>query len=328
MLTRLLISFGAGLAAAVFFIIPVKGAMSAGLTMLFSPLPLMIAGLAFSPSSVLAGTLAGALMIFAFIHEYYALFFIAWAGVPAWWLTRLAWLARPAENGADNDEESKLVWYPVGGIAFWAALCGAGVAAAMVLVGSAYMGGYEAFRAEITKSMTALLEEAFKTPSAPKLPDGANPAELARYVAMAMPPVIAGWAALSYALNMWLAGRVTLVSQRLQRPWTATPEALRMPKAAALAMAASIAATAIDGLPRALGLICFSGLFSVYALQGLAVIHALTRPLTSRIGLLTAVYLSMFLFFPAPFVMVAVFALAHALLFRNAGQSSSPNPIA
>ena len=132
MVMRLLIAIGAGLAAAIFFIVPMKGSVAAGVTMLFAPLPLMVAGLAFAPSSAIYGALAGALLIFGLIHEYYAIFFVAWAGIPAWWLTRLAWLARPANEGEQAGADG-LVWYPVGGLAFSAALLGAGVAAGLVL---------------------------------------------------------------------------------------------------------------------------------------------------------------------------------------------------
>lgn len=326
MLTRLLISIGAGLAGAVFFMVPMKGAMSAGLTMLFAPLPLMVAGLAFAPSSALTGMVAGALLIWAFIHEYYAVFFLAWAGLPAWWLTRLAWLARPATESEKGDETG-LVWYPVGGLVFWSALLGAGVAAALLLAGTIYLGGFEGFVAQMTRSLTAILEGPLKSPSGPKLPADMTVQDIARYATYAMPAVLAGWATFSYAANMWIAGRVNLISQGMKRPWLDIPENLRMPRSALGILAGSFLLCAIEGLPRALGVIGMAALLSAFALQGFALVHWLLRGSQARAMLLTAIYLATAFLFPAPPVLAALFGLAYALASGTRGRPQTPpNP--
>ena len=322
MMARLLISIGAGLAAAIFFIVPMKGAMAAGVTMLFAPLPLMVAGLAFAPGSAIIGTAAGAALIALVIHEYYAIFFVAWAGLPAWWLTRLAWLAQPAAPGQSGDADG-LVWYPVGGLAFWAALMGAGVAGALVLIGAAYFGGYEAFTGQMSKSLTAMLESAFKSSSGPRLPEGMTPQDVARYATLAMPPVLGAWAALSYAVNLWIAGRVTQISQGMKRPWLDIPVHLRLPASATLMMSAAFLVSVIDGLPRSLGLIVLASLGTAFALQGYAVLHELTRGMQIRNALLAPLYFATFFFFPAPAVLAALFGLAHAL---TAARRHTPNP--
>ena len=229
--SQLLISIGAGLAAAVFFIVPIKGAMAAGLTMLFAPLPLMIAGLSFAPSSVLAGAAAGGLLVWTLVHEYYAFFFLIWAGVPAFWLTRLAWLARPAEAGEPADKDG-LLWYPVGDLLFWAAVLGAAVAAGVVLTGVIWFGSFEVFQNRLARELTPAIQAAWKT----KLPDNVQISDIAgqlsQTIAFAMPAVLAAWATFSYAANLWLAGRVSMVSARLQRPWLDLPENLRLPRLA------------------------------------------------------------------------------------------------
>lgn len=328
MLTRYLISIGAGLAAAIFFIVPMKGAMAAGVTMLFAPLPLMIAGMAFAPSSAIAGGVAGALLIWAVVHEYYAVFFLAWACAPAWWLTRLAWLARPAAEGETGAADG-LVWYPVGGLVFWAALLGAGVSAGLVLAGVLWLGGYDAFMAQTVRSLTPVLETVLKAPSGPKLPEGATVGDLARYAALAIPAVLAAWATLSYAVNLWIAGRITQMSQVMKRPWHAIPEHLRLPQAATLAFSAAFLLCVLAGLPRMLGLIGMAALGTVYALQGFAILHAMSRGFQWRNSLLVPLYFATFFLFPAPVVIVALFGLANALTAgARTGQrnSGTPNP--
>ncbi len=326
MIVRLLISIGAGLAAGIFFIIPMKGAMAAGVTMLFAPLPLMIAGLAFAPASAAYGAFAGAILIFAVIHEYYAMFFLAWAGLPAWWLTRLAWLARPAEAGETGDAQGN-VWYPTGGLAFWAALLGAGVAIGLVVTGTLYFGSFDAFTAQMALSLSIMLEDAMKTPGGPKFPENITAQDIARYATLAMPPVLAGWAALSYTLNMWIAGRVTQKSQGVKRPWLDIPEHLRLPKTATAVMAIAFLFCAIDGLPRSAGLIVMTALGVVFALQGFAILHAMSRGFQWRNSLLLPLYLATVFFFPAPAILVALFGLAHALASTaRAGSPPLPDP--
>ena len=326
MLTRYLISIGAGLAAAIFFIVPMKGAAAAGITMLFAPLPLMVAGMAFAPSSALTGGVAGALLIWIAIHEYYALFFLAWASLPAFWLTRLAWLARPAEEG-ENADSDNLVWYPVGGLAFWCALLGAGVATALMFAGVLHAGGYAAFVAQIVGMLTPILDTVLKSPSGPKLPEGATSRDLATYAAIVMPAVLAAWATFAYAANLWIAGRVTEISKVLKRPWLALPEHLRLPQAAMLVFAASLILCFLGGLSRAVGIIGVASLAIVFAMQGYAHLHAMSRGFQWRNALLMPLYFASFFLFPAPVVLVALFGLAHAFGAGTRKSQSAPgNP--
>lgn len=318
---RYIISIGAGIAAAIFFIVPIKGAMAAGIAMLFAPLPLMIAGMTFAPSSVVAGSVAGALLIWGIVHEFYAIFFVVWAGFPAYWLTRLAWLARPPEQDEEAGPDG-LVWYPIGGLLYWCALLGAGVSASLLLVGVAWLGGFQAFLAQTVGALTPILEAALKSPSGPKLPDGATIGDLARYAAMAIPAVLAAWATLSFAASLWIAGRVTLMSQAMKRPWQAVPEHLRMPPQATLVFAAAFLLCVAAGLPRALGLIGLAAFAVAFALQGFAILHALSRGFAWRNSLLVPLYFATFFLFPAPVVLVALFGLAHAL---TAGARKGPS---
>lgn len=99
MISRIAIAIGAGLAAALLFYIPVKGSALAMILAIFAALPIMIAGLAFSPSVAFGAAFAGTAALLLALDEIFAATFALTAAFPAWWLTRLAWLARPAANG-------------------------------------------------------------------------------------------------------------------------------------------------------------------------------------------------------------------------------------
>ena len=322
---QILIGIGAGLAAALFFIIPMKGAMAAGLTMLFAPLPLMIAGLAFSPLSAIGGAAAGAILVAFVVHEYYAIFFLAWAGLPAWWLTRLAWLARPADEGEQASPDG-LVWYPAARLVLWAGILGASVSGGLVLVATIWLGGFEAFVAQVSGSMVQLLEAAMKSPSGPRLPQGMTPGDIGNYVALAMPPVLAAWAALAYALNLWIAGRIMHVSGNMKRPWQDIPDALRLPPVALAILAGALIVCAAGGLSRMLGTIVLAAFGTAFALQGYALIHAFSRGNNLRAGMLSMLYTATFLLFPAPAALAALFGLAYALANTSFTDSRPTNP--
>lgn len=325
--SRFLISIGAGIAAAIFFIVPLKGAMSAGLTMLFAPLPLMIVATTFAPAAAVIGALCGAVLIAFAVHLYYAIFFLGFAGLPAWWLARQAFLVRPAEAG-DTDADDGRLWYPIGRLGLWAALLGAAVAAALVIVGSVHFGGYSEFINQLSLGLRTMLEGTLKNRARTPLPANVPVAELARYVTLAMPPILAGWAALAYCLNIWIAGRIARTAQENTRPWHDIPERFRLPpEAAGLAIAAA-AAGVIDGFPRMIGMIVLSALATVFAIQGFAILHAATRNNSGRAMLLGLLYAITFMFFPAPAVLAAVFGLGYGLsqLGRNRLQPpSNPN---
>ncbi len=197
-----------------------KGAAAAGITMLFAPLPLMVAGMAFAPSSALTGGVAGALLILDSGPRILCAV-LPGLGLPPCLLADAARLAgAPAEEG-ENAGPDNLVWYPVGGLVFWCAILGAGVATALMFAGVLHAGGYEPFVAQIVGMLTPILETVLKSPSGPKLPEGATSRDLATYAAVVMPAVLAAWATFAYAANLWIAGRVTEISKMLTRPWLA-----------------------------------------------------------------------------------------------------------
>ena len=91
--------------------------------------------------------------------------------------------------------------------------------------------------------------------------------------------------------------------------WPDIPRHMRIPRAAAFVLAVSLGLSFIGGVP---GLVCrvvSFALIAALALQGLAVVHAVTRGKGSRTALLIIVYLSMVAFMPWPLIFWGVVGL-------------------
>ena len=114
-----------------------------------------------------------------------------------------------------------------------------------------------------------------RCPTRPTL--GPEEIDEATAVALALLPAAPAISTMgSLLFNMWLAGRITLASGRLQRPWPDLA-AIVYPPATPLLLAVATGAGFLAGMP---GLIAsgFAGpLFLAYVLLGLAVVHYVTR---------------------------------------------------
>ena len=76
--------------------------------------------------------------------------------------------------------------------------------------------------------------------------------------------------------NLWLAGRITLASGQLSRPWPDL-SAMEYPPGTALMLLASILAAGAKGIAGAVGTAFLGAFFLAYVLIGLAVVHFVTR---------------------------------------------------
>lgn len=330
---QFIIAIGSGLAAALLFFIPVKGTAFAMTIAMFAALPLMIAGLAFSPAAAFVGAVAGTfallfgLMLFADIALgpafVFCSFFALTAGFPAWWLTRLAWLARPAEAG-ETAAADGYVWYPIGRLAMWMAIVSAGAVMLGTLAAIARAGSFDAFVADAVTRVQPLIERVFG--GAKSLPGDLRADELARTFVLATGPIMAAWTAAGLALNLWLAGRIALVSGQMRRPWFDLPENLELPREILPALAISLALMLIDGLPRALGSVGVAAIGALLVFKGLASLHAGTRATGARTAILAAVYILLLVLFPLPLPLFA--ALGLAAMFSKPGRRPPAPPAA
>lgn len=311
------IAIGSGLAAALLFFIPVKGTAFAMTIAMFASLPLMIAGLAFSSAAAFVGAVAGSfallfgLMLFADVSfgaaAIFCVFFAATAALPAWWLTRLAWLARPAGEGEPPAPDG-FVWYPIGRLAMWMAILAAGAVCLGVLAAVARTGSFEAFVTQSAQRIQPIIEQLFSGERG--LPGGLRPDDLARSFVIATGPLMAAWTVVGLALNLWLAGRIALVSGQLRRPWFDLPENLELPREILPALAIALAFMLIDGLLRALGSIAVAAIVTLLIFKGLASLHASTRDSKVRGALLATIYVLLLALFPLPLPLFAALGLA------------------
>jgi hypothetical protein len=293
---RLLIALGAGLVSAVVFASATTGPLLVRMLLfLLTPLALFLAGLGLGPLFAVVAGLAGASLVLAAGSPLGAVVFVASQAAPVAILTYLASLNRPTADGVE--------WYPVGRMVIAAALiAGAFAAVTLLLLG----GDIDVLRAALRDML-----QSFVNTELPKMPDAPTlgPAEIdeATAIALALLPAASAISTMgSLLFNLWLAGRITLASGRLQRPWPDLA-AIVYPSVTPLLLAVGIGAGFLSGLP---GLIAsgFAGpLFFAYVLLGLAVVHYATRGRPWRPFALWALYATLF-------VMNTVASLAIALL--------------
>jgi len=96
MLQILLVGVAAGLAAALLFASLLSHSLFSLLLFYLAPLPLMIAGLGWSHFATLIAALVATAGLAAGFGGFLFVAFLIGLGLPAWWLSYLALLARPA----------------------------------------------------------------------------------------------------------------------------------------------------------------------------------------------------------------------------------------
>lgn len=328
--TGLLAAVGAGFAAVLLAIVSRQSTFA--LVMGFvAPLPLMIAALGFGG---VAGAIAGLVgTVFIGVVDFQVgshaaakvlpldagrladaglvmLLFVIYLGLPSWLLGRLAALpvgAAPMRAGQKLRPEERHLAVILAAIAFFAALS-VGV---LVL----YAGGAAAFNSRIIKACEkffALVAE--KRP----LPSGTDPAELAHLLAWFVPAVMSMVMVLAYAINLWLAARVSQMSALLTQPWPDIPRYLRAPPPLAILLAVSAGLSFTGGNVGLASRIVTAALLAAFALQGLAVAHQLLRGRWFRSAVLFTVYFSILVLNGWPLVAWGIVGLLDtAFSFRD-----------
>lgn len=280
----LLIGLGAGFISAVVFASATTGPMFTRLILfLLTPLALFLAGLGVGPTTAIIAGIAGTAIVWAAGSAPAAIVFAASQAVPVVVLVYLASLNRTTAEGAE--------WYPAGRIVLAAALIAGAFAVLTLLLLGADM---EQLRA----TLRGMLEQ-FVNTQLPKMPDapvlGPQEIDEATSVALALLPAASGISTMgSLLFNMWLAGRITLASGRLQRPWPDLA-AIAYPVGTPLLFAIATGAGFLPGMPGLIGSGFAGPLFLAYVLLGLAVVHYVTRGRSWRPFALWGLYLLLFI---------------------------------
>jgi hypothetical protein len=300
---RLLIGVGAGLVSAVVFASATTGPLLMRMVLfLLTPLALFLAGLGLGPLAAVVAGLAGAGLVLVAGSALGALVFAASQAIPVIVLTYLASLNRRTTDGI-------VEWYPAGRLVIAAAIF-AGLFSTLTLF---LLGG------DIDTLRTALRDmlQSFVNTELPKMPDaptlGAEEIDEATAIALALLPAASAISTMgSLLFNLWLAGRITMASGRLHRPWPDLA-AIVYPPATPLLLAVATGAGFLAGLPGMIAAGFAGPLFLAYVLLGLAVVHFLTRGRPWRPFALWGLYASLFVMNTVASLAVALLGLAEAI---------------
>jgi hypothetical protein len=308
-----LIGLGAGAAAALLFASVTSGAWLSIILFYLAPLPIMIAGLGWSHWSALMAAVSAALALWLAFGGVFFLAFLAGAGIPAWWLSYLAMLARPiaAGNGAAAAPSGPVLeWFPPGRLVVWAAILGA----LIVLVVIPTFGlDAESFRANLNGALARMLQGDTGVPGQPPAMPGADPKVLLNFLVEALPPAAALLATLTIVFNLWLGARIVNFSARLRRPWP-NLSAITFPPLTAAALAAAVALSFGGGMVGIVAGVVSASLLMAYAILGCAVLHDITRGISSRPFVLGGVYASVLVFSGWPTLMLSLLGLVDAAI--------------
>lgn len=304
-----ILALAAGLISAVVFASATTGAFLLRVVLfLLTPLSLYLTGLGLGPIAAAIAAITATAGVLVIANPLAAEVYAISTALPAVLCTRFALLSR------ENDGERE--WYPIGRITVAAAIF-AGVFTVLALI---LMGGDVD---TLTKLLRTVVEgfvknEISQIPGAPQI-GPAEIDEITRSTLYSLPWALGILAMGTILLNLWLAGRITRASGRLQRPWPDLAT-FAMPPGATFVLLIAIALSFVGGMA---GLFAagFAAPFTLaFALVGLALIHSLTRGSQWRTFILTALYVGV-LFVPHIGLLLAITGLAETVFrYRSAGK--------
>lgn len=319
---NVLIGLVAGLITAVVFISATTGPLlSRVVLLLLTPLPLFLVGFGWGWMATLAAGVVGTLAMALVTTPAFGAVFAISQAIPSAVLVYLVTLNRPAAApGPDVDPNTGIEWYPVGRIVIWAAaISGLMALAAMLMIGP----DLDTLRAAIRKLIDEVLKPQIEAMNGGKVlqeSDIGNLTEAGLYI---LPAATAFSWMLTVLFNLWLAGRITLASGKLPRPWPDIP-AMRFPRSTPLALAATTALTFIPGYVALAASAVSGALYFAYVLMGLAVIHYITRGQPWRPFALWGLYAALFILNTGVPVVIAILGLADGFVSIRQPRSNPP----
>ncbi len=312
---NLLIGIAAGAASALLVAGVASGSMLAVPLFYLAPLPLMIAGLAFTHVSAAVGVVVACLGLGLLYGTTFLLAYLIGIGVPAWALAYSALLARPDPAARDG-----LAWFPIGAVM----MVGAVLATLSVVIALfAMAGSYEAYRDAIVGAFDAFVKAQGASPMGP-VPASGDPATMGTMVAAILPPTAASLMLATQLGCLYLAARAAKLSGRLTRPWPDLA-ATRLPSTTPVVLAVLIAGAMLPGLIGLSAAAAGATLIVAYAAAGFAVLHFLTRGRMGRPFILTGAWvLTLAIGWPA--LVIALLGVLDAMfdLRRRFGTGGGP----
>jgi hypothetical protein len=314
MMQLVLIGLGAGVTAALLFATLATGQpYSVGLFYL-TPLPILLAAIAWNHIAGAIAALAAALILGSFLGGWFVLAFTVGIGLPAWLLGYLALLGRSDENGS-------MEWYPTGRLVLAGALI-AGTATAMSI--PALGSDIESYRGALKEAFERVLRAQTDTPAGGPLalPGVQDPQRTLQLLTIVMPPIAAVVSMVTTLANLWLAGRIARISGLLARPWPDLGE-LRFPPRASMFLAVAVAGTFLPGIASIVASLFTATLLMAYALLGFAIAHQVSRRMSARILFLSAMWIGVFTI-GWPVLIAAIVGLADSFIDFRARFGAPP----
>jgi hypothetical protein len=299
----------------------ISGALISLVLFYLAPLPLMVAALGWGPLSAAMGGIAAASTLGLLFGLPYGVAYTLTVALPAWWLGHLAMLGRPVANAAHAGNGAAPVapameWYPSGRLLLWIA----GFAVLTTMAALLTLG-------TDTAAIAAAMKRGFLRILGPR--DAAATADLERIIdafVTVAPAAAALIAMLTLTINLWLAGKITVTSGRLNRHWPDL-RATALPPMTLVGLCVALALAFTGGMLAMVAQIVSAALLAGYALTGFAVLHSLTLALRSRAVWLGCIY-AVVLVFVWPVLAMVVLGLADALFgFRDRFTRTRPPPL-
>jgi Predicted membrane protein (DUF2232) len=262
-----LIGIGGGLASAVLFYSASRGSVFLSLALfIFSPLPSLIAGFGWGWRAATFGGIAGALVMAIAVSPQFAVGYGIALAAPVAAITYLVYVGRASLDDGTID------WLPVGYILAAVGFLGAAVPIAVLpLFGGTY-SILEPALAEFTQRFFARAGADLAT----RPLDPAAMKELTARMVDIMPGALAGYWSILFAVNVYIAGRVTRAAGLLPRPWPDL-HGLDLPGSVSSLLLAGLAGVLVGGTPRIVGASVCGGTLVALSLAGLAVVHSIAK---------------------------------------------------
>lgn len=310
------LGLAAGFISAIVFASATAGPMLSRLILfLLTPFSLYLAGLSLGFGPLLIGSAAATAIILLLSNPLTALVYAASEALPAIVLTRLTLTAR--------EDDGKLHWYPLGRIIISAAL----ISGALSFVYLAIQGAdIEALTKAIRPEIENFAKSLASVPGGSEALGEAQIGELTSIVVASLPGAVSLSLMITALASLWLAGRVTLASGRLLRPWPDFSK-IELPLGSAVLL---VAATVLSFTSDRMWLLSdgiASALRLAFALLGLAVVHHVTRGSPWRGFVLTITYAGLLILSKHAMLILSLIGLAEtAFHYRNSAQRAAPPP--
>ena len=196
-------------------------------------------------------------------------------GIPAWLLTFLARIPSPLPRAGIppprmRPDESRLSRLVVAATAF-----AIGAVALILAVAIATSGGLAKYDASMLAGYETMLRTAAERGQSALSDEDLHRSAL--LLASLLPWMMAVFALVVYVVNLWIAARIARTSGVLGKDWPDIPRNLRLPRFAAPLLALALGLSFLTGPVGLASHVVCGALVAAFALQGLAVIHQMTR---------------------------------------------------